>query len=268
MQNVVYWIGVKNPNPHMNDKHGGFKYLDVSRKTWEWWCNKNNVAFVPYELDNYKPFHEGTKVTWQRWFDMKKVITEKGIDPNWIWAIDGSSMIKWDASAPWEGKKLDSKIVYAHRSLENLFWITEGIDGYKDLFSVDFDLTKYLCTGNVLLNKDNYSFLSDLEIFFLTNREKIMYLENEKIKRGTDQPVFNYFVQDNKIPFSVDTLNPKFMLTHLNRFNWLSHNWNTQNTTPFFIKYGWFWLFSGFPTRGDRYELMSKTWDLIKHNYE
>ena len=34
MQNVVYWIGVKNKDPHMNDKHGGFSYLDVSRKTW------------------------------------------------------------------------------------------------------------------------------------------------------------------------------------------------------------------------------------------
>ena len=88
MQNVVYWIGVKNKDPHMNDKHGGFSYLDVSRKTWEWWCQKNNVVFVPYELSDYNPEKPGTKVTWQRWFDMKRVISDKGITPNWIWAVD------------------------------------------------------------------------------------------------------------------------------------------------------------------------------------
>jgi hypothetical protein len=95
-----------------------------------------------------------------------------------------------------------------------------------------------------------------------------MFLENERIKRGTDQPVFNYFLQDNNIPFDVCTLNPAYMLTHLNRFNWMSHNWQIGNKDPFFIKYGWLWMFSGFPTRGDRYELMAKTWELVKKYYE
>jgi len=268
MQNVVYWIGVKNKDPHMNDKHGGFSYLDVSRKTWEWWCQKNNVVFVPYELSDYNPEKPGTKVTWQRWFDMKRVISDKGVTPNWIWAVDGSTMIRWDAPAPWNQQELNPEIVYGHRSLENLYWINEGIQGYKDLFSVVFDLKKYICTGNVILNAKNYGFLSDLEIFFKDKNKEIMFLENEKIKRGTDQPVFNYFLQDNNLPFDVHTLNPAYMLTHLNRFNWMSHNWQTGNKDPFFIKYGWLWMFSGFPTRGDRYELMAKTWELVKKYYE
>lgn len=268
MQNVVYWIGVKNTNPHMNEKHGGFSYLDVSRKTWEWWCNKNNIAFVPYELPDYNPSSSETKVTWQRWFDMKKVIETREIEPNWIWAVDGSTMIRWDAPAPWDERVLDPTVIHGHRSLENLYWINEGIQGYKNLFSCNFDLTRYICTGNVILNAKNYEFLSDLERFFENHNAEIMFLENQTIKRGTDQPVFNYFLQDRNIPFDVYSLNPSYMLTHLNRFNWMSHNWQTKNMEPFFIKYGWLWMFSGFPTRGDRYDLMLTTWELVKKYYE
>ena len=57
------------------------------------------------------------------------------------------------------------------------------------------------------------------------------------------------------------------MLTHLNRFDWFSHNWQlNEDKTPFFIKYGHIWFYSGFPNRGDRYNLMQQTWDLIKGN--
>ena len=64
-------------------------------------------------------------------------------------------------------------------------------------------------------------------------------------------------------------LSPAFMLTHLNRFDWLSYNWQLkEDSTPFFIKYGYIWFYSGFPNRADRENLMQQTWDLIKQNYE
>ena len=48
-KNVLFWIAVNNKNPHMQEKHGGFKYFDFSRKSWEYWCKKNDVIFFPYE---------------------------------------------------------------------------------------------------------------------------------------------------------------------------------------------------------------------------
>ena len=64
-------------------------------------------------------------------------------------------------------------------------------------------------------------------------------------------------------------LPPAFMLNHLYRFDWFSHNWQLgEDQTPFFIKYGYIWFYSGFPNRGDRYNLMQQTWELIKGNYE
>jgi hypothetical protein len=148
MQNVVYWIGVKNKDPHMNDKHGGFSYLDVSRKTWEWWCQKNNVIFVPYELPDYNPEKPGTKVTWQRWFDMKRVISDKGVTPNWIWAVDGSTMIRWDAPAPWNQQELNPEITRSRLSPKTIVYLpfredhSLRADMYADIYEKSLKQTR------------------------------------------------------------------------------------------------------------------------------
>ena len=47
----------------------------------------------------------------------------------------------------------------------------------------------------------------------------------------------------------------------------LGHNWQlNEDTTPFFIKYPYVWMFSGFD-KAQREPLMKKTWDLVKHYY-
>ena len=81
--------------------------------------------------------------------------------------------------------------------------------------------------------------------------------------------VINNFLKD-MILIKVNTKLPKsFMLTHLNRFDWFGYNWQLkEDNTPFFLKYGYIWFYSGFPNRGDRYNLMQQTWDIIKNQYE
>ena len=32
-------------------KYGGWEWMDISRKTWEYWCKKNDVLFVPFETN-------------------------------------------------------------------------------------------------------------------------------------------------------------------------------------------------------------------------
>ena len=46
-KNVVWGVGVKNEK--YAHKYGGWEWVDISRKTWEYWCNKNDVLFVPFE---------------------------------------------------------------------------------------------------------------------------------------------------------------------------------------------------------------------------
>ena len=80
--------------------------------------------------------------------------------------------------------------------------------------------------------------------------------------------VYNYLLQIHNVDVYKE-MPPPYMLTHLNRFDWFSHNWQLkEDNTPFFIKYGYIWFYSGFPNRGDRFNLMNQTWDFIKRTYE
>jgi hypothetical protein len=266
-KNVIFWVGIKSQDPLLQEKHGGFKYLDISKKCWEWWCEKNDVTFFPYE----NPTLEDTgahKATWQRWFDVFKQIENAKIDYDKIAVIDGSTLVKWDTPnffdlVP-EGK------LTAFRALENLRWITESVDGYKSLFNnFEFDLKKYVSCGFHIFDKSHKKFLSELENFYMENYDAIMERQNGFVKRGTDQPVINYLLQIKNIDVYRE-LPPPFMLTHLNRFDWFGNNWQLEggDRTTFFMKYGYIWFYSGFPQRGDRYNLMKQTWDAIKDNYK
>ena len=45
------------------------------------------------------------------------------------------------------------------------------------------------------------------------------------------------------------------------------HNWQlNEDNTPFFIKYGYIWHFTGFGIP-DRINLMKQTWDVFGGNY-
>ena len=43
MKNVIFWVGVKNK--HYSKKYGGCEWMDISRKNWEYWCEKHDVIF-------------------------------------------------------------------------------------------------------------------------------------------------------------------------------------------------------------------------------
>jgi len=263
-KNVLFWVGIKSENPHLREKHGDFKYLDISKPCWEWWCKKNDVIFFPYEKTTESDTN-AHKATWQRWFDVFKQVEEAGIEYDKIAVIDGSTLIRWDSPNFFE---LCTEQVTAFRSLENLRWITESVDGYNEFFNeYNFDMKKYISCGFQIFDKRHKKFLEDLQKFYFENYDSIMDLQNNKVGKGTDQPVYNYMLQMNNV--KVGTIPPSFMLTHLNRFDWFGHNWQLKkDNIPFFIKYGYIWFYSGFPQRGLRYDLMKQTWDAIKENYK
>ena len=45
-KNVVWWTAIVNDE--LKNKYGDYNYFDISRKTWEYWCKKNDVLFVPF----------------------------------------------------------------------------------------------------------------------------------------------------------------------------------------------------------------------------
>ena len=63
MKNVIWWVGIINPEH--KEKYGGYDYFEYSKKTWEYWCEKNDCILYVYD----KPSNEKTgmeyRVTWQ-----------------------------------------------------------------------------------------------------------------------------------------------------------------------------------------------------------
>lgn len=267
-KDVLFWVGVNSPHTYHQEKHGGFKYFQYSEFTWRYWCEKNDVIFFTYTYDLVgQPNTRLIPPTIQRWFDVFRVLDDANIQYNKIAVIDASTMIRWDAPNFFNECDVDKVTVF--RSLENLRWIYEGVSGYSELFdNFKFDLTKYFSCGFQIFGKSHKSFLDKLKSFYDDNFSKIQYLQNEKVKRGTDQPVYNYLAQIENVNMSIDSLSKEYYITHLNRFDWLGHNWQLNSVVPHFIKYGFIWFFSGMVNRGDREDLMKQTWDLVKSNYK
>ncbi len=46
MKNVIFWTGIKNTAPNMIEKYGGYEWMDISKKSWEYWCKKNDCIFL------------------------------------------------------------------------------------------------------------------------------------------------------------------------------------------------------------------------------
>ena len=46
VKNVVWWPAiVHKENAH---KYGNYDYFEYTRKSWEYWCERNDVLFVPF----------------------------------------------------------------------------------------------------------------------------------------------------------------------------------------------------------------------------
>ena len=61
--------------------------------------------------------------------------------------------------------------------------------------TVNIDITKYINCGVQIFDKSHKEFLGILKDFYYINYNDIMELQNGKVKKGTDQPVYNYLLQ-------------------------------------------------------------------------
>ena len=92
-KNVIWWPALKNPN-HL-DKYGGFEYFEYSRKSWEYWCEKNNCIFVPFTNPIENDFIE-YRPQWQKCLFVFDELDRLGIEFDQIALIDSSAIVKWD----------------------------------------------------------------------------------------------------------------------------------------------------------------------------
>ena len=260
-KNVIWWPAVKNKDH--SDKYGNFDYFEYSRKTWEFWCKKNDVLFVPFEEPVEQDLHE-YRINWQKAIFVFDELERRGIEYDQIALVDSTVMVKWDCPNFFE---LTDRKFTVTRDIDNMSWTRDSILGYKDFFGgFELDSTKYFRSGFMIFNEIHRDLFQDLKNFYIENKTDFIKLQDEVVRKGNDQTPINYWVQKNNVELKFLS-HALWMCSHLHRKEMLSHNWQlNEDKTPFFIKYANNWMFNGIP-KDQRTSLMSQTWELVKDNY-
>jgi len=261
MKNVIWWIGVKNPD-HA-EKYGNFEYFEYSKKSWQFWCKRNNCEFVEFSQP-VEPDMKEYRINWQKILFVFDELDRRGIDYNQICLVDSSSIIKWNTPNFFE---LSDNKFCGVRDADNLNWIYQSIQGYKELFdNFELDITRYISSGFMVFNKSHKTLINGLKQFYIDNKDTFIELQDVKVKKGNDQTPINYWLQKHDV--EMQQLPLPFKLTHLHRKDMLQYNWQLkENTIPYFIKHGYIWFFNGIP-KDQRSDLMKQTWNMIKENYD
>ena len=260
MKNVVFWVGVKNE--HYAEKYGGWEWMDISRKTWEYWCEKHDVIFFPME----KPLNDDLvnyRINWQKSIYCFDLLDEAGIDYDQIFLADATCMVKWDMPNIFE--LTDHKFT-AWRETDNLNWVYQSIKGYEDFFCYDLNKYDYFSSGVIIFNKSHKDIFLEFKDLYLNNVDKFVELQDKIVRKGTEQTPLNYWLQKNEVEMNLD-LPFTYKLTHIHRKEMFGNNWQLkEDDTPYFIKYGKNWVFNGI-NKDQRTNTMKQVWNLVKHNY-
>ena len=260
-KNIVWWPAVVNSG-HI-DKYGGYDYFQYSKNTWKYWCKKNDCLFIPFEEPVEKDLNR-FRINWQKAIFLFDELERMGVEYDQIALVDSSFMIRWDTPNFFE---MNDRKFTACRDTDNLKWIYESVQGYKNIFDeFELDTSKYVNSGFMIFNEEHKELFEGFKRFYLNNIDEFIKLQDNIVKKGTEQTPMNYWLQINGIDINIDLPLP-FKLTHLHRKDLFSYNWQLdEDKTPFFIKYGYNWSFNGIP-KDQRTNLMRQTWELIKNNY-
>lgn len=198
-----------------------------------------------------EPQLENTSPHWFRYwiFDLKP-----GYD-RYLY-IDTDIMVKWDAPNIFNVYTDDMQI-YAVKDNSGLSWIWEGLNGYQSMFpEITVEWDSYFNSGMLLFSKQHYQLINDFKQFYIDNQLVIQEFR-DRLRKGFDQTIFNYFVQWYGQP--VKLISEKWNLFHMSRREILNNG--------YFIDMGYFWHFNGI-SRENQLQLIENVWSHIKHNYE
>ena len=247
-KNLIYMVAVD----HHTSNTKNSEYSNYSINTWKWWCNKNDVDFMLI-TEHDKRFG---RPVWN-----KELVYEKAVGYDKIGIVDSDTMIKWDT--PNIFNKFEKDEFCGVVDNINFRWLYDSINVYNKFFpDISMDLNSYFNAGVLFFGNKYLSIFENVLNFYLDNQEE---LDNWKLGGGKEQTILNYHLVKHKVKKKELTPNWNLLGMHVKQF--FSHNWQlNEDKTPFFIKYGNIWHFTGFSI-SDRISLMNQTWDMIKNNY-
>lgn len=239
---------------HSTSEYKNDDYSQYSIKTWKYWCEKNDVDFM---LITEHDDRLG-KPIWN-----KELIFERAKGYEKIGVVDSDTMIKWDAPNIFE--MYDDEFCGVIDD-SNLKWVYDSLNTRKEAFKefkdIDVDIDEYINAGVLFFTKNHLSLFENIFNFYLNNQEEI---DNWNKGGGKEQTILNYFLKMSN--YKRKFLSFDWNLTSMHKKQMFIHNWQlNEDKTPFFVKYGNIWHFTGFGIP-DRINLMKQTWDIFGGNY-
>jgi len=235
MKNIVFIPNVDLGNGRNQPYH-------YSIKSWQNWCDKNNVQLVECKDVITDPNH--LKVTLQRYW-VHDILEHNGIDYDQVLIVDADTIIHPDTPNFFLETNGKFSVVVNNGCYE---WTIRSIQRWGDALFPNQPKIKtwnYFNSGFQITNKTHKPFYDKVKNFYLTNIDTINQWDAQ-IKAGTDQTLINYLTQ----LFNVDVnyLPECYNLQDLFRKNLLhipGHSWFTDELH--FVNAGWIYHFNAIP---------------------
>ena len=246
-KNLIYTTAI-------NHNTSTFRNTDYSQyciKSWQAWCDKNNIDFLVIDKHN-------DKYKFPVW-NKDLIFDIVGDKYDKLIYVDSDTMIKWNAPNPFDLYK-DEFCVSNDRS--SLRWILNSIDSYQKFFpEVKLNIDNYFNSGVCFFNKDHKYIFDELKNFYDKNKSELDVIKGV----GKVQTVLNFILLKNKVKMKF--LPPTWNLFSIHKKDMFKHNWQlNEDMTPFFIKYAYIWHFTGFPIE-DRTKIMKQVWEQYSNQY-
>jgi hypothetical protein len=237
---------------HATSQHKNSDYSQYSIKSWKYWCDTNNVDFM---LITEHDERFGRPI-WN-----KELVYEKAKEYDKIGVIDSDTMIRWDAPNIFDLYHDEFCGVVDNI---NLKWIHDSINVYKKFFpDIIMDISSYFNAGVLFFSNKHLDVFEDILNFYMDNQHE---LDNWKLGGGKEQTILNYHLIKHNV--RKKELIPEWNLLGMHRRDLFGYNWQlNEDKTPFFIKYGYVWHFTGFPVK-DRIDIMKQVWEIFGNKYD
>ncbi|MAH44128.1 hypothetical protein CL614_10510 [archaeon] len=248
-KNIIYMVAID----HHTSQFKVTDYCQPSIDSWKSWCKKHNVEFY-LNSEHDKRFD---KPIWN-----KELVFEKiGDSYDKIGIVDADTMPRWDMPNIFDLYSEDDFCGVIDN--DNLGYLNHSISAYKKFFpGVNLDMYSYINAGVIFFSKKHKKVFDHLLEFYYINKEEI---DNWNIPNtGREQTIFNFVLE--KLKIKKKFLPPSYNLIGMVKKDMFHHNWTLGDKTPYFMKYGLLWHFTGFPIE-ERIRIMNEIWVTYKDKW-
>ena len=248
-KNLIYMVAID----HHTSEFKVSEYSKYSIPAWKAWCKKNDVDFmVVTEHDD-----RFDKPIWN------KELVFHNISDKYekIGIVDADTMIKWDAPNIFD--LYDDEFCGVVDN-DSYYFLHNSINAYGKFFQkIKLNIDHYINAGVVFFTKKHKHFFQSMLDFYFENKEE---LDNWNVPNtGREQTIFNFMLEKHNIKKKYLPL--PWNMFGMHRKDMFFYNNVLDDKTPYFLKYGYIWHFTGFPIE-DRIRIMGQVWEAFGRNYE